>query len=62
MIVADSEDDAAQSTPLQPKEELFPACGTLSIGHLYPQHLAPAFPVNADGHQHRSRANDSIFA
>ena len=61
MVVADSENYAPQSTSFETKEKVLPAGGTLPVGHLYTEHLAPAFPLDADGHEHRSRADHSIF-
>ena len=57
MVVAHGEDYPPQAAFLQAKEKLFPAGGTLPVGHLHSEHLAPALPINADGHQYRSRTD-----
>ena len=61
MVVADGENYAPQSTSFETEEEVFPACRTLPIGHLHAEHLAPALPIDPDGHEHRSRADHSIL-
>src|SRR6476660_2914596 len=61
MIVADGEDYSTQAASLEAKKELFPACGTLPVGHLHAEHLTSAIPINADGHKHRSRANHCVL-
>ena len=61
MIVADGENYAPQSASFQTKKKLLPTGSTLPIGHLYAEHLAPAFPIDADGHKHRSRADHCVL-
>ena len=61
MIVADGEDYAPQAASFEAKKKVFPACGTLPVGHLHAEHLAPAIPINADGHKHRSRADHCVL-
>ena len=61
MVVTDGEDHAAQAASFQTDKELFPTCRTLPIGHLHSEHLAPAFPVNADGHKHCSGSNHGVL-
>ena len=47
---------------LSAKQKVFPAGRALPVGHLHAEHLAPSLPINADGHQHRSGADDSVLA
>src|SRR6478752_8569661 len=61
MIVADGEDYSTQAASLEAKKELFPACGTLPVGHLHAEHLTSAIPINADAHKHRSRADHCVL-
>jgi hypothetical protein len=61
MIVADSEDDSPQSASFSGPEGTLPTRRTLPIGHLHAQHLAPAFPINPNGHQHGPGADHSVF-
>jgi len=62
MIVTDGEDDSAQTASFQSEEKVFPARRTFPIGHLHSEHLAPALPINADGHKHRAGANHRVLA
>ena len=62
MIVADGEDYASQTASFKSQKKVFRACRALAIGHLHAEHLAPALPINADGQQHRSRADHRVLA
>jgi hypothetical protein len=53
MVVRHHELDAAETARLEAREEVAPARAALAIGELDAEHLAPAFPVDADGDQHR---------
>ena len=62
VVVADGQAHAAQTALLQAQEQVAPARGAFAIGDLDGEDLAPAFPVDADGHQHRPRADDTLLA
>src|SRR4249920_629375 len=62
MIVTDGEDYASQTASFKSQKKVFPAGRALAIGHLHAEHLAPALPINADGQQHRSRADHRVLS
>jgi hypothetical protein len=62
MIVGDDELDAVQAARLQRLQKLLPARPALPVGQFHREHLAPAFPVDADRDQHRVARNDPILA
>src|SRR6476646_3573714 len=47
MIVADGENHAPQPPSFQTEQKVLPAGGTLPIGHLHAEHLAPALPIRS---------------
>ena len=53
---------AAQAALLEAGEQFAPARGAFPPGDLHGEDLAAAFPVDADGHEHRARADDSVLA
>ena len=62
VIVADHELHPMQAPIPQPGEKVLPGAAGLPVGHLHPQDLAPAVPVDADGDQHRLGTDHAFFS
>jgi hypothetical protein len=57
VIVRDDELDAEEATRLEPGEKVAPARPALAVREIDAEHLAPAFPVDADRDQYRLMLN-----